>query len=88
MLLPTPLFAEDVIRVPADTPNIQTAIGLVPDGGAIEIAFGTYVAPAGGWRITNLGKGFTIRTEAGAEVTLSGGGTTDILRMLLTSTGG
>jgi len=81
LLLSTPLFAGATIRVPADTPSLQTAFSLVPDGGAIEIAAGTYPAPTGGWRITNLGKGFTIRAEAGAEVILSGGGTTDILRM-------
>jgi hypothetical protein len=47
----------------------------------IEMAAGTYTAPGGGFTIFNQSKRFTIRAAAGAGVTLSGGGTTDILRI-------
>jgi hypothetical protein len=66
--------------VPADQADLQAAIIAVSDGGIIEIAAGTYVAPAGGFTLFNVPKRITIRAAAGAQVTLSGGGTRDILR--------
>jgi predicted outer membrane repeat protein len=66
--------------VPSEVPTLQAAIAAVPDGGIIEMAAGTYLAPAGGFVISNQAKRFTIRAAAGATVVLSGGGTRDILR--------
>jgi hypothetical protein len=74
------LVTETLIRVPQDVANLQTAIDQVPDGGVIEIAAGTYTSPAGGFRINNTHKGFTIRAAPGASVILSGGSSRDILR--------
>ncbi|MDP1624402.1 MAG: hypothetical protein Q8L64_01395 [bacterium] len=71
-----------IIHVPGDAANLQVAVNTVSDGGIIELAAGTYDAPAGGgWIFNNLGKGFTIRAASGATVILSGGGTTSILRI-------
>ncbi len=74
--------AQQLIRVPADQPNLQAAIGAVSDGGVIEMAPGTYQAPAGGFTIYDFPspKGFRIRAASAGSVTLSGGDTTDILR--------
>ncbi len=76
------LSAQQLVRVPADQPNLQTAISAVNDDGVIEMAAGTYQAPDGGYTIYDLPspKGFTVRAAAGASVTFTGGGTTDILR--------
>ncbi len=71
---------QSVIHVPADTTDLQTAINSVSDGGVIELANGTYPAPAGGFSIINIGKSFTIRAASGAIATLDGGGTRNILR--------
>ena len=74
--------AQQIIRIPADQPNLQQAIAAVPDGGIIEFAAGTYSAPSGGFTIYDLPspKGFTVRAAAGAAVTITGNGSTDILR--------
>lgn len=69
-----------LIHVPGDQPTIQQAIGAVPNGGVIEIADGTYTAPSGGFTIYGGTKGFTMRAASGANVVLSGGGSTDIVR--------
>jgi len=71
-----------VIHVPGDAATLQDAVNTVSDGGIIEMAAGTYIAPAGGWIFNNLGKGFTIRAASGANVILSGGGITSILRLI------
>src|SRR6266404_3090075 len=78
---PLVLGASALVHVPADKPTLQDAIAEVTDGGVIEMAAGTYPAPSGGFNVLDYGKGFTIRAAAGASVTLSGGGTTDILRI-------
>jgi predicted outer membrane repeat protein len=72
--------ASALVRVPADQPNLQDAIAEVTDGGTIEMADGTYT-PSGAYTVLDYGKGFTIRAAAGANVTLSGGGSTDIIRI-------
>jgi hypothetical protein len=69
-----------VVRVPADQPDLQSAISAVSDGGVIEIATGIYAAPAGGFTLYDVPKRMTIRAATGAQVSLSGGGTHDILR--------
>lgn len=79
-LIPGLLSAQPLVRVPGDSPTIQTAITAVDDGGIIELAPGTYNAPAGGFTVLDLAKGFTLRAADGAAVTLSGGNSTDILR--------
>jgi predicted outer membrane repeat protein len=79
------VFAQGVVQVPADAPTLTAAIAAVADGGIIEMAGGTYVAPPGGFVISNLPKRFTIRAAEGATVVLSGGGTRDIMRFVNTS---
>jgi hypothetical protein len=74
-------LAPTIIHVPGDAATLQAAVNLVSNGNIIELATGTYNAPSGGWRFNDLGKGFTLRAASGAIVTLSGGGTTDIIRM-------
>jgi hypothetical protein len=63
-----------VLRVPQDVPTLERAIAQVTDGGVIELAAGTYAAPAAGYKVSNAGKGFTIRAALGATVVLDGGG--------------
>ena len=75
------LAASPLVHVPADQPTLQDAIAEVTDGGVIEMAGGTYTAPSGAFTVLDYGKGFTIRAAAGALVTLSGGGSNDILRI-------
>ncbi len=71
---------QTTIHVPGEIASLQDAIGQVADGGTIELASGTYVAPANGFLIHDLGKGFTIRAADGTTVILSGGGSSPILR--------
>jgi hypothetical protein len=73
-----------LIRVPSDVPDLQSAINQINDGGIIELAAGTYYSPEGGFRISNMGKGFTIRAAPGAMVYLDGTGSRDILRLMNT----
>src|SRR4030067_564926 len=78
-----PLAAAPVIiHVPGDVATLQDAVNMVSNGNIIELAAGTYMAPSGGWIFNNLGKGFTIRAASGANVILSGGGITNILRLI------
>jgi hypothetical protein len=76
-----------IIHVPGDVGDIQTAINLIPEGGIIEIAAGTYASPVGGFLMNDLGKGFTIRAALGATVVLDGGHSRDILRLINSSVG-
>lgn len=69
-----------VIHVPEEISNLQDAINLIPDGGIIEIATGTYQNGNKAFIISNLQKGFTIRAAQGASVTLTGAGSHDIIR--------
>ena len=79
--LPSILHAAALVRVPADRSNLQDAIAAVDNGGVIEMAAGTYLAPSGGFTVLDYGKGFTIRAASGATVILSGGNATDIIRI-------
>ncbi|HVT58213.1 MAG TPA: hypothetical protein VHR45_07420 [Thermoanaerobaculia bacterium] len=63
-----------MLRVPQDVPTLDQAISQVVNGGIIELAAATYAAPASGFRVSNPGKGFTIRAALGATVALDGGG--------------
>lgn len=80
-----PVAAQTVIRVPVDTPNLDSALGQVSNGGVIELAAGSYQSPSGGFVISNPNMSFTIRAAAGATVTLSGGGSTLVLRIINSS---
>jgi len=75
--------AQSIINISPTLGSLQSAIDSIPEGGVIELAAGTYDAPAGGWTIFPDGnggtKGFTIRAANGAAVVLNGGGTTEIL---------
>ena len=70
----------NVVRVPRDVKDLQSAIRVVKNGGAIELAAGTYASPSTGYGISNLGKAFTIRAAQGATVILDGRGQGPILR--------
>ncbi len=75
------VWGEVIIQVPGGSPTLSQAIAAVPNGGTIEFAAGTYAAPAGGWVFANLGKGFTIRGAAGANVVLTGNNVNPIFRL-------
>jgi predicted outer membrane repeat protein len=85
-----PLAASNVVRVPQDVATLDQAIPRVVDGGVVELAAGTYAAPALGFRVTNPGKSFSIRAAAGAIVALDGGGSHPlfVLRNTARSRGG
>ena len=68
-----------LVRVPQDVPTLEQAISRVASGGVIELAAATYAAPAPGFRISNAGRGFTIRAASGATAVLDGGGTHPVL---------
>src|SRR5437763_3246799 len=67
----------------SDSASLQSALNTVPEGGVVELAGGTYSAPAGGWTIypdLNGGtRGFTLRAAPGAAVVLTGNGNSRIL---------
>jgi predicted outer membrane repeat protein len=71
---PAAAGAGGVLRVPQDVPTLDQAISQVADGGIVELAAGAYAAPAAGFKISNLGKSFTIRAALGNAVALDGGG--------------
>ncbi len=71
-----------LVRVPQDAKTLDAAIARVADGGAIEMAAGTYPSPPNGFTINNARKGFTIRAAAGAAVALDGGGSRNLLRFI------
>ncbi|HMR68388.1 MAG TPA: hypothetical protein PKE64_30625, partial [Anaerolineae bacterium] len=77
--------ASAFIRVPQDTASLQQAIAQVSNGGIIELANGTYSAPAPeGFELKNIGKSFTIQAAAGATVVLSGNNANPIISFLNT----
>jgi len=79
LILPsTALAAPQIVRVPQDAKDFQTAINTVADGGVIEIAANTYAAPPRGFAIANERKGFTVR--AAGTVVFDGGGANLLLR--------
>ena len=63
-----------------DSAGLQQAINSAREGDIVELAAGTYAAPAGGFTLFNPTAGFTVRAAAGAAVTLTGNNSTDILR--------
>jgi len=71
---PAASAASGLLRVPQDVPTLAQAIAQVGNGGVIELAAGTYAAPASGFKISNAHKSFTIRAAPGAGVVLDGGG--------------
>lgn len=76
-------WAQAPIRV-RTAAELQGAFSRVPDGGVIELAAGTYRAPANGFNVSNLRKEFTVRAAAGvptSAVVLDGEGARPILRL-------
>ena len=78
--------ALEIIQV-ANGSALQSALGTVGEGGTIEMLSGTYVAPLGGFIISNAGKSFTISQAAGATVTLTGSGSVPVLILMNASAG-
>jgi hypothetical protein len=76
--------AQVVISV-SDSAGLQSAINTAPNGAIIELAAGTYAAPAGGFTINDRGTSFTIRAASAASVVLDGQNARDILRFLNSS---
>jgi len=78
------LAANNLVRVPLDAATLDAAIQKVTDGGAIEMAAGTYPTPASGFSIRNANarKSFVIRAAAGAPVALDGGGSRSLVRIV------
>ena len=80
------ILTECIVRVPGNFATLQDAINQVGDGCAIELEAGTYTpTTAEGFRITNTSRSFTIRAKPGAQVTLSGGGNKNVMRIQNTS---
>lgn len=79
------MVGTEIIHVPSDMSDLQSAINQISDNGVIELASGTYPAPFGGYKISDLGKGFSIRAAEGAQVILDGGDEYDILRFINSS---
>ncbi len=61
--------AQTTIRVPADQPTIQAAIGAAVHGDTVLVAPGTYVE-----NLNFLGKAITVASEGGPAVTVIDGG--------------
>lgn len=79
ILTPTASVRAQVVSV-SSSAGFQQALNDIPEGGIVELAAGTYNAPSGGFTIY-APKGFTVRAAAGAAVTISGGGVSDIVRL-------
>ncbi len=73
--------AVDVVHVPGDVGDLQSAIAAVPNGGVIELAAGTYPSPTNGFIISDPGKFFAIRSGGPAQAVLDGGGVRPVLRL-------
>lgn len=76
-------FAQAPVRV-RNAAELQAALRSVRDGGVIELAAGTYRAPANGFSAGNLRRSFTVRAAAGvpaASVVLDGEGARQILQI-------
>lgn len=82
LLLAPPLSAltPALVHVPKDVPDLQRAMGTVANNGVIELAPGTYPAPASGFSLSNNRKAFTIRAAANGPVILDGLGSRRIFR--------
>src|SRR2546423_11185251 len=65
---------QSVIHIPSEATDLQEAFSLVPDGGIIEFAAGTYAAPRGGFSNYSSRKTMTVRAAQGAVVTVTRGG--------------
>jgi hypothetical protein len=69
LFLVTAASAQNTIRVPADQPTIQQAIGIAQNGDTVLVAPGTYLE-----NIDFLGKAITVASSGGASVTTIDGG--------------
>ena len=61
--------------------DLQAAINSVANDGTIQLAAGTYQAPANGFQVINQNKNFTIRAESPGNVVLDGGGSKPVFRL-------
>ncbi len=77
-----PAASQTIIEVPTEVPTLSQALTQVPHGGVIELSAGSYQAPSGGFIISNPNRSFTIRAASGATVTLTGMGTSPVLRFI------
>ncbi|HET9281327.1 MAG TPA: choice-of-anchor D domain-containing protein [Candidatus Angelobacter sp.] len=68
-LLPSLSFAQKTIHVPADVPDIQTALFMAQDGDTVLVAPGSYFGS-----ITFQGRSVTVMSSDGAAVTTVDGG--------------
>ncbi len=70
----------EIILVPKDVTNLQTAIYQIGDGGTIIVTADTVLtAPTGGFEIKNLHKSFAIKAETPGTVTIDGSGQTNLV---------
>ncbi len=76
--------AQALISV-SDSASLQAAINVAPSGSVIELAAGTYAAPAGGFVINDRGTSFTIRAASGATVVLDGQNAREVVRFINSS---
>lgn len=74
----------DVIEVPCcSTAAVTNALAAAQEGDVIELAAGTYASPANGWVLSGNGiVSFTLRAADEAVVTLDGGGSRPIFKLL------
>jgi hypothetical protein len=73
ILAPAKVEAQSTtIRVPADQPTIQSAINVATNGDTVLVAPGTYFE-----KIDFGGKGITVTSESGPQVTIIDAGNTD-----------
>ena len=77
-----PAAAQSIIEVPTQVATLSQALSQVPDGGIIELAAGNYQSPSGGFIISNPNRSFTVRAAGGATVTLTGMGSSPVLRFI------
>ncbi len=80
-LISLPLHATEVLVPVGTTAELTAALNTAQDGHVIELAAGTYVAPAGGWTILTPSENFTVRGAAGQTVVLDGQSARPLLRI-------
>jgi len=78
---PLGVCAENVVPVSSSS-ELILALDSAADGDVVELASGTYFAPANGFQINDSEVALTIRAAEGASVTLSGGTTEPIFQLV------
>ena len=73
----------EVIHVPGDVANLQTAIYQIDNGGSIIVAANSVLAsPTSGFQIKDLNKSFTISAEVPGTVIIDGGGVRNLISQI------